>query len=548
MHRFGSLGRGFALVAVMGLVAAACSGRSATPTPTASGSSTVQLATTTTAATNPTGKIVWAVYRDVNSLDPVVAFDYPENTADSLMCESLLRQAPNGALDPGLASVANPSPTSIVFTLQPGVKFWDGNPVTPADVVYSLDRAYADPNVVSYYGATFSRVKSIDATGSNTVTITLKQPDYWLEGELASMPGIIIEKKFAEAQGKNYGTPAGSIMCTGLYKFQSFKPGVGVVAVANDNYWNPAVKPLVKEIDIKGEPNTASFTSSMLTGSTNGSFTFALSTLNQLKQSDKVTVTPGVGWSTDALVIDNLKGPLGNVKVRQALSLALDRQGIIDAVYQGAATLPRMISNPGTFGYAASVFQKANDALPEMTQNIAQAKQLVQEAGATGKTITIGMSPGLTNNATEAGAYQAAAAAIGMKVVFKPVSPENYINFFIDPKARAGTDGFMTVNYGDYADPAAMIATFVLPTGSQNYDGYNNPAVTKLMDQARGTADPNARAQLVSQAETLLAKDLPWIPNVEPENVLVTSSNLTGAVASFAYMFAPWADQLGGKS
>jgi hypothetical protein len=79
----------------------------------------------------------------------------------------------------------------------------------------------------------FSRVSSIAATGSDQVTITLKQPDYWLEGELASMPGIIIEKSFAQQQGKNYGTPAGSIMCTGAYELKSFAPGAGVVATAN---------------------------------------------------------------------------------------------------------------------------------------------------------------------------------------------------------------------------------------------------------------------------------------------------------------------------
>ena len=64
----------------------------------------------TPAGTKTVPSLTWAVYRDVNSLDPIYAFDYPENTADSLMCESLLRQAPDGSLQPGLASVANPPP------------------------------------------------------------------------------------------------------------------------------------------------------------------------------------------------------------------------------------------------------------------------------------------------------------------------------------------------------------------------------------------------------------------------------------------------------
>src|SRR6476659_7312185 len=199
--------RRMALVAVAALCMAvpACGRSVSTTQGQGSGivSPTKGLVATTPAGTNPVSSVTWAVYRDVNSLDPIFAFDYPENTADSLMCESLLRQAPDGALQPGLATVANPSPTTMVFTLRPGVKFWDGHPVTPADVVYSLDRN-TDPKLGGFYSLVFNRVK-----------ITLKQPDYWLQGELASMPGIIIEKAFAQKQGKNYGTPAGSIMCTG---------------------------------------------------------------------------------------------------------------------------------------------------------------------------------------------------------------------------------------------------------------------------------------------------------------------------------------------
>src|ERR1700757_1364535 len=103
-------------------------------------SPTAGLVATTPAGSKQVASATWAVYRDVNSLDPAYAFDYPENTAISLMCEALLRQAPNGAIGPGLATLATPSPTKLVFTLRPGVSFWDGKPVTPADVVYSLDR------------------------------------------------------------------------------------------------------------------------------------------------------------------------------------------------------------------------------------------------------------------------------------------------------------------------------------------------------------------------------------------------------------------------
>jgi len=536
-----------ASLAACALLAAACGRSVNASTASSQVSPTKGLVTTTTAGTKPVSSVTWAVYRPVNSLDPIFAFDYPENTAISLMCESLLLQQPDGAIVPGLATVATPGPTSMVLTLRRGAKFWDGDPVTPADVVYSLDRQM-DPSYGGFYGQVFNRVKSIAATGSNQVTITLSKPDYWLEGELSSMPGIIIQKSYALKEGKNYGTPAGGIMCTGPYEFKSWTAGAGVTAVANPHYWNPAVKPLVKQIIIKGVPSAASFTSGMLTHAIQGSYYFGLSNLSELEHSSAVKVYQGPGESTDAFIISTTTGPLANVKVRQALSLALDRQAIISQVYDGAALMPRWLANPGTFGYGQSVFTAAYDRSPVLNQDLAEARKLARQAGVNGQTITIGTSSELSSIAAETGAYQQAAEAIGLKVVLKSVSASDYINFFTSAQARQGIDGFITVNYGDYADPAALLATLALPGGDQNYDNFSNPQMTALLDQAEGTASPDQRAALVAKAEELAAKLLPWIPDVQPTNVLMLSKGLTGAVASFSYMFAPWADALGGTS
>src|SRR5215469_4251700 len=301
-------------------------------------SPTTGLVATTTPGTKPVASVTWALYRDVNSLDPIYAFDYPENTAISLMCESLLKQSPTGVIQPGLATMSNTSPTKLVFTINPAAKFWDGHPVTAADVVYGLDRN-TNASLGGFYGLVFSRVASIAATGAKQVTITMKQPDYWLPGELASMAGVVIEKAFAVKQGKKYGTPTGSIMCTGAYKLKSFVPGVGVTAVPNTSYWNPAVKPLVHQIIIKGVASDATLTSGRL------------STLPQLQGGNAVTVVRGQGWSTDAFIVSSTKGVLGDLRVRQALSLALNRQAIISTVFKGAALMPRWLANPGVFGY-----------------------------------------------------------------------------------------------------------------------------------------------------------------------------------------------------
>jgi peptide/nickel transport system substrate-binding protein len=131
-----------ALGLAFGLFAAACSGRSVddTTTPSGSGGQSVDLATTTPAGTEPVDSIVWSVYRETNSLDPIYAFDYPENTVLSTLCETLLHQNPDGSITSGLADLSYPDDTTMVFTLKPGITFWDGKPLTPEDVVFSLER------------------------------------------------------------------------------------------------------------------------------------------------------------------------------------------------------------------------------------------------------------------------------------------------------------------------------------------------------------------------------------------------------------------------
>ena len=162
-----------------------------------------------------------------------------------------------------------------------------------------------------------------------------------------------------------------------------------------------------------------------------------------------------------------------------------------------------------------------------------------------GKTITLGMSSQLNNINTEALAFQAAGQELGLTVKLHSVSAQNYINFFIDPNARKGIDGFFTVNYPDYADPAGLYATLAVPGGSQNYDNFSDPQITSYMEQARTTADPTQRAELMVKAQDLIMKELPWIPVADPDTILIMNKKVTGPPATFQYMFGPWLAKLG---
>jgi len=538
--------RGRLVVATFAVLVAvsACSGKSAPTQGSASPSTSLNI--TMPAPTSELDKVTWAVYREVASLDPIYAFDYPENTAVAAMCETLIRQQPDGSTVPGLASAIDTSdPTKIVFTLRDGVTFWDGHPLTADDVVYSLDRQ-RDPANGGYYGAVFQYVKSIKATADNEVTITLKQPDEALLGELSSTPGFITEKAYTQAQGAKYGTHAGGAMCTGAFKLGPWKTGGALELMRNDNYWDTSFPQMVKELDIVGAPDEANLTEALKTGEIDAVYAGQLSTLDQLEKAPNLNVLFGPSYATNDLILSNPSGTLGDPKVREALSLAIDRQGLIDATWRGSAVMPRAIVGPGTFGYAKDTYQAAYDALPVMTQDIEKAKSLVKDANAEGKSIVIGMSSEIATIQTSADAVKSAAEEIGLKATEKSVSAAKYIDFFTSAQARQGVDGFFTINYPDYADPMAMYGPISIPGGFNNYFDYNNPQVVSLLSKAQQEPDPAKRAEYVTQAQTIVMQDLPWIPLAIPYTTLVINKRVTGAPVSFQYMFGPWAAGLGG--
>ena len=303
-------------------------------------------------------------------------------------------------------------------------------------------------------------------------------------------------------------------MCTGAYKLKSFVPGVGVTAVPNTNYWQPSVKPLVSQIMLKGVASDTQLTSGLSTGAIQGTFTSGgLSTLPQLKSGNAVNVYNGQGWSTDAFIVDSTKGVLGDVRVRQALSLALNRQAIIANVYKGAALLPRWLSNPGVFGYGKSVFTKAYDSSPLMTYNLAKAKKLVKEAGAVGKTFTIGTSPAdrqhrrghrrLPGRGERDRAEDRAQERVGAELhqlLHRPQGPGRGGRLPDRELRRLRGPGRAAV----HARGPRRIAEL------RQLQRQADPDLAART--ARSTADPNARAALVAKAEQRAAVILPVDP------------------------------------
>lgn len=497
----------------------------------------------------PTGEAesaVWAVYRETSTIDPIYVFDYPDNAAMAIACESLLRQQPDLTIAPGLAtSVEYTDDNTLLITLRDGVTFWDGTPLTAADVVYSLERQ-RDPNLGGFYGAVFANVDTITATGDLEVTITTTKRDNQIIGELSGPVGAIVQQAFTEEQGANFATAAGGVMCTGPYQLDSWVVGEGLTFVRNDNYWDDSLPMQLKSVTIKGVSDEAVATSGYLTGEIDGGYPITISTLDQLRESDAVNVYEGPGYGISAFIVSNFDGALKDKRVRQALSMALDRQGLVDALYKGAGYPARAPAVPGTWGFEQQTFVDAWNALPDVSvPSLDEAKALVEEAGATGQTVRLGMSSELGAINVTAGEFQRALESIGMQAEFVSVSAANYILFFIDPAAREGVDGFFTVNYPNFADPFGLYATMIGPDGSQAFNGYADPAAVDLVEQIRTAADPAEQAALEVELQSLIMDEMLWVPIVAPTNVLVMSKELTGAPATFSYMFGPWAAYIG---
>src|SRR5207245_2187798 len=107
---------------------------------------------------------------------------------------------------------------------------------------------------------------------------------------------------------------------------------------------------------------------------------------------------------------------------------------------------------------------------------------------------------------------------LDLKIVGLPA--QQYGSLFTDEKARADYDGFLTVNYLEFPEPAAMYASYTSKEGIQNFNGYTDAAVEDALTKAQATEDPAARAQLVLQAQDKISQDLPWIPIVAPRLTL----------------------------
>ena len=502
------------------------------------------LATITEPGSQPVDEVTWNLPYEPMSLDPMLTFNYAENTVDANLCEGLTRITPDLEIENALAeSIDTPDDTTYVYTLRAGTTFWDGTPVTADDVVYSLGRQVGADSA-TYWADYFQNVASVEKTGDNQVTVKMTQPDALFAQGMSSAAGSIVSKAAAEAAGEKFGTPQGGLMCTGPFKLDSWEPGKAINLVKNEAYWDEPLIPKVEKLSFSFIADESTAVNALRSGDVDGQFFYLPPAgLSQLEKSD-ATITFGksyIFWSLRAI---QPEGTFSNPKVREALLAVIDQKAISEVVFQGASIPSPVLTGPAYYAddEAGAMFQEAFDSF-EVKPDIEKAKALLAEAGDVSEPIVLGVQGSSAVHEQTASLIQAAGQAIGLTIETKVIPVEQFGNLYFDETAREGLDGFFTTYYGNVTDPLDVYTIF-MPDSSNNFIKYDGAA--QELEDARKTLDPVERAEYTIAAQEKITRDLPWLPMGDLPVILVQNNAISGAVASSAYLGYPWAATIGG--
>lgn len=498
----------------------------------------------------PSGDIdsfTWANYAEPYSLDYAYAFDYADNMVLANVCESLLRLNPDYTLSPGLAeSFSQPTPETWVYEIRDGVTFHDGTPLTAADVVASMSR-HLDPAVGSSWYTNYQNVASIEQTGERQVTVTMTGPDSQFNLGMGGSAGVIESAATLAEKGADYGNSTGGVNCTGPFSFGEWKSGESITLERYDGYWDPELVARSGEVEFLFMNDANARTNALKSGEVDGGWMIPADAVPQLRDADNGDMLFGLNTAVSNLVVSNLDGPLGDVRVRQALLMAIDRQGIIDAALKGYGTQTDVFTTESVWvGASDAAMTSAFTDVEQYPSDIEAAKKLVEEAGATGAELTYVTAPLGSDFNVYAQATAAAAEQIGLKVTIETVTPNAYTALFSDPSAREGVDLFYTAWYLSSPDPLEMYS--VLRTGEfSNYGGWSNPEFDAIVNEAIAIQDPAERSEKTAEAQQIANAELPWLPLFDGPTTLFLGERITGVAPSIAYLYYPWAATIGAR-
>jgi len=469
----------------------------------------------------PVQELVRANGYEPATLDPNLAESNVEFYIFNDLFEGLLRVGKDGEAIPALAQKWEHQGNVWTFHLRPQAKWSNGDPVTADDFVYSW-RRLTDPKTASPYGSYLASAYVLNAAAINagskppselgvkaldahTLQVTLSEPNAYLLKQLVHFPVLPVNRKVVEQYGKNWTQPA-HFVGNGAFRLSEWVVNEKVVVERNPLYWDNANTVLNKVtfLPIQGFPEVARFRA----GEVELGYTTPPELYQQLKKTlgDQQLVTYPL-LSTSYFAFNNRQTPFNDVRVRQALNLALDKE-IIAGKVLGYGQQPAWTFTPtGAGGYRLQAGAAAG-LTPE--QRHAQAKKLLAEAGFNAEN-PLRFTVLYSNDATIKKIVIAAAAMWKKNLGVEAGLQSQERKVTLDNINRGQYSVAFTRWLADYDDPSTFLNVFRADS-SENSPKYRNPEYDRILHQATAAPTPQQVQQYFQQAEAVLAVDTPVAP------------------------------------
>ena len=476
------------------------------------GVSSAQPTTRSTAGTLRVGAA-----QGIPQLNPVIRTFAWEEVLFPLLWDGLTKWTPSGGTAPDLATSWTGSKDSKTWTfkLRSGVNFSNGDPVTATDVVKTFNY-YLDPKTVTQEKNRIDMVQTITAVNPTTVVFKLKTAN-------ALFPTAIINVKIVKTD--NLASFSTNPITTGPYKVSQFVPDSSVTLVRNDGYWGP--KATLNEIDIVKAADPTAATAALLSGDLDvmwGLPSLAAKKVTADPSGPVKLVTPLAASQSPFWEADTTSPPFDNVKNRQALAYAIDRETILKSAYAGLGIVSPTntllsVNNPS---YGAPVGGK----LINYSYNLAKAKKLFAEGGVKPGTKLIWWStPALPEFQTQGLILQASLAKIGIKLVIQNNEIATWVAKFYPGGKKF--PGLIVPNANSGPVEAAYNFNFYLPKRCEC--NWSPPEFNTLYTKALETADPKARNLVWHQVQGVENREVPiWVP-LQAQIASAVRSTVTGA-------------------
>jgi peptide/nickel transport system substrate-binding protein len=457
------------------------------------------------------------------NLDPASAGNAWE--LSPLILETLIKMGPQGQLEPDLAtSVTNPNPVTYVYHLRRGVKFWDGNELTSADVVYSWN--YERAPGAAYTTFWFHSVKSIRATDRYTVVVTLTRPDATWPYSPASETTPVFEMKFAEAHKGTLGKPGVLVMGSGPWEIDSLDPTKGAQLSANPHWWGGKVP--IQRIAYTYYSNETSLALAFRAGQVDFDPYITDERSFATASGARIISAPS---QVDGVFAMNTHAPgWDDPHVRRAVAYALNRTDIMAANGGRGTPIYSLIPAPLLQSIASPPQISALlGALPQYSYSVAKAKQeMAASAYPHGFSTTILEYAG-TDQAVNIGQTIAAELQpIGINAQVKSVTPNAWAAVETGPASkRLATFTFASTTTPDASGFNYLLGSQNTQPGLSNYADYAPAGLDGLLAASITTLNPAQRFALFSQLLRQLATDVPYVPLYSAENSAATSAAFT---------------------